>query len=349
MVISPRLNPVPIAAAAATRATSQLLVASQPPPTDLTFRAPLVSFLALVGIGFVASAASLSMPSLTLHQLGASKYISTQSLLAVRAVFAATIGVSLYSSLMDPEPHSFTLMTYEGSRLPPKSVSFKGFERLSTFTVQCWALQLVYFSLATVCSALQLAGVSATAVPPALANFAHVLYEVSVGTSLLTTIIVTFVLLPARIRKGDFASARRMLSWRPQLMHNANLAFATTELLLNSMPVMISHFVFAVLFGINYVLVSWWWLKRTGIIYYPFLDPTLPAPKAIALHTLLIGILGAFFAIGAGLDHLALLLPFGVRAPLLYACACSLMWTRFIRGRPGELARSEDGRDGGSE
>ena len=29
---------------------------------------------------------------------------------------------------------------------------------------------------------------------------------------------------------------RRMLAWRPQLMHNANLIFATTELLFNAMP-----------------------------------------------------------------------------------------------------------------
>ena len=83
------------------------------------------------------------------------------------------------------------------------------------------------------------------------------------------------------------------------------------------------------------------------MVYYPFLDPTLPAPRAIAFHTLLIGVLAGFFALGAGVDRASSFLPMAVRAPLLCAAACSLMWTSFIRGRPGELAASRG--DGGSE
>ena len=35
-----------------------------------------------------------------------------------------------------------------------------------------------------------------------------------------------------------------MLGSRPQLMHNANLAFATSELLFNNLPVLPLHFIF---------------------------------------------------------------------------------------------------------
>ena len=65
--------------------------------------------------------------------------------------------------------------------------------------------------------------------------------------------------------------ARRMLGVRPQLMHNANLAFAASELLFNNLPVLPLHFIFGALFGVQYVLLSWWWVRRTGIVYYPFL------------------------------------------------------------------------------
>ena len=91
------------------------------------------------------------------------------------------------------------------------------------------------------------------------------------------------------------------------------------------------------------VLATARWLKRTGIVYYPFLDPTLPAPRAIAFHFALLAVIAAFFGLGAGVDKVASLLPFVVRAPLLYAGACSLMWTNFIRGRPGELAAQAEG------
>ncbi len=62
-----------------------------------------------------------------------------------------------------------------------------------------------------------------------------------------------------------------MLGVRPQLMHNANLAFAASELLFNNLPVLPLHFIFGALFGVQYVLLSWWWVRRTGIVYYPFL------------------------------------------------------------------------------
>ena len=119
---------------------------------------------------------------------------------------------------------------------------------------------------------------------------------------------------------------------------------------LNRMPLLVRHVVFASLFGLQYVALSWWWLRRTGIVYYPFLDPTLPPARSIPMHAALLLVLAAAFALGAAVDRAAAFLPFAVRAPLLYAAAASLMWTRFIRGRPGELAaRGAEAADAGTE
>ena len=146
-------------------------------------------------------------------------------------------------------------------------------------------------------------------------------------TSLLVTCCVTFVLLPTRLRRGDVEGARRMLGVRPQLMHNANLAFAASELLYNNLPVLPTHFVFGALFGLQYVLLSWWWVRRTGIVYYPFLDPTLPAKRAVGFHLALLSVIATFFLGASLVDRAASFLPFALRAPLLYAGAASLMHT----------------------
>ena len=378
-------HPLPTLARCAAPAVLSAAVPDASPPQDASaaappdasppqyFSAPLVAFIGALTLGLATGASLLKLPALKLADLGASPCLPTPCLLAMRASFAAIIGASLSSSLRDKDPVQFNLITYAGTRLPPRAVGFRGLERLTTYTVQCWALQLVYFTVATAASALQLAGVHG--VPVGLARAVHVLYEIVVQTAILVTCCVTFVLLPTRIRRGDWAGARRMLGRRPQLMHNANLAFAASELLFNSLPMLPLHFTFGALFGVQYVLLSWWcaapisatatsaaiataaavlataaavlatarWLKRTGIVYYPFLDPTLPAPRAIAFHFALLAVIAAFFGLGAGVDKVASLLPFVVRAPLLYAGACSLMWTNFIRGRPGELAAQAEG------
>ena len=115
-----------------------------------------------------------------------------------------------------------------------------------------------------------------------------------------------------------------------------------TEVLFNRLPIVLSHGLFAPLFGINYVLISWWWLHRTGIVYYPFLDPTLPPAQAIVAHTALFAILMAFFCLRVGASRLASYAPLIVRASVLYSMALSITsWPRFIRGWPRALPRPE--------
>ena len=57
--------------------------------------------------------------------------------------------------------------------------------------------------VAAAASALQLAGGGTSTVPTAIARAVHILYQIVVQTSLLVTCVVTFVLLPTRMRRGD--------------------------------------------------------------------------------------------------------------------------------------------------
>ena len=163
----------------------------------------------------------------------------------------------------------------------------------------------------------------------------------SATTAILVTSVVTFVLIPARIKRGDRQGLARMLGWRPQCMHNLNLIFVVSEMLFASLPVVASHFVFPALFGIQYVLISWWWLQRTGVAYYPFLDPTLPPAKAVGIHAVLFLVLALFFGLRVGVATAAALIPLSVRARA-YAAAASICWTRrssgLAKGRVGHGA-----------
>merc|ERR1712228_396609 len=125
-------------------------------------------------------------------------------------------------------------------------------------------------------------------------------------------------------------------------MHNANLVFMVNELLFGSIPARDEHFWIVVLWGLHYVLVSWFWLCRSGLVYYPFLDPTLSWPRAVGLHLALLVTLRLMFAVGVLISYLSQLLPNVVKVPLLYGAACSIMHTRFIRGLPREATNDHE-------
>ena len=300
---------------------------------------PLAAFVAFTGLGVLALAyqSLRGVPPIKTAALGGSALLSTKALLGVRLAFLFVIVASLRSSLTDQVPHVFDMMLYKGSKLAPKAVAFKGLERLTTFTVQCWVLQALYFTSAVAASAAHL---GAASLPAAMLRVTHVLFDVCVATAVLVTSTVTFVLLPARIARGDADGLERMLAWRPLCMHNCNLIFMVSELLFNQLPIVPSHAVFPALFGIQFVLISWWWLRRTGITYYPFLDPTLPPAKSVGIHAVLFAVLGAFFALRVAIVRTASIAPLALRVPALYAVALSITWwPRVIRGWPQGMPR----------
>ena len=87
----------------------------------------LCQFVVTFGLGLIATATTtIAVPIPTLEQLSKSQHLPTQWLLGLRTAFATVIALCLRSSLTDPEPHLFTMITYSGTRLPPKSVKFSG-------------------------------------------------------------------------------------------------------------------------------------------------------------------------------------------------------------------------------
>jgi hypothetical protein len=130
--------------------------------------------------------------------------------------------------------------------------------------------------------------------------------------------------------------------WQIQLMHNANLLFMVTELLLNGAPVLPSHVAFAVLFGVWYEIFSWWWVHQTGVVYYAFLDPTLPPHKSCLILLALLAVLATFYSLGAYLAAFfaSSTLPLAYRGVLVYAGSCSICWTSVFRGVPAPLKKA---------
>ena len=278
---------------------------------------------------------SLESPTFAEISMPARGTVPASALFALRLVSFLLIFISLTASLTDSTPHSFKSQVWKQSKLTQTTILVKGLQRLTTFTVQCWTLQLVYFTLTTGISVWHFAGLPSEGMAAhAVGWLAHAAYAVSLPCAFLTTVVVTFVLLPSRLKAGDYESITRMLTLRPQLMHNANLLLMVNELLLCSLPLEVSHFSLCVIFGLLYVIGSWVWLRKSGVVYYPFLDPTLPSFMAISLHLLLLITLAVFALFANLVARTTADLPLTVRVSLLYALAFSLMHTHHIRGVP---------------
>jgi hypothetical protein len=247
--------------------------------------------------------------------------VSPSALLLLRLLRLAVVGglcVALFTSgegkTMDLEP--------------PHGIKFnvKGLARFTTFTSWSWALQGAYFASAAYCSALHLApGLLGLPSPSAaVLDVTWVLYEVSLATSMLVTVVVTFVLFPAAARLDNTAL---LLFPDALMMHNLNVVFMAAELVLTAVPVQPTHFIFAVLWGSVYVMFSWLWLARTGVVYYFFLD--YRKPKAAAMMVGLLIALTMFYFLGWGVSVLgpAAGVPPLLTAPLTAAATfCVLKW-----------------------
>jgi len=231
---------------------------------------PLVAFCSLIA---VIAVRAVSFTHLQLQEASfetvakpAAGMLPQWALLLLRLLTFALVVFSLQSSLRDRTPHKFTSVVWPGSKLQPVSMMVQGFARLSTFTVQCWVLQGVYFGLASGITMWQMLGLPSDGrVAWLVAATSWFAFEVSLPCAILTTAIVTFVLVPMRARAKDWTTIRLLLLWRPQLMHNANLVFMVNELLFGSISARDEHFWIVLLWGLHYVLVSWFWLRRRDL------------------------------------------------------------------------------------
>ena len=139
-------------------------------------------------------------------------------------------------------------------------IIMKGLWRLSTFT--CWSfigLSITFAVLAS-CSWMEIFGIQ---IPYLLLKFVTLIYPIVYANSLLVTLVVTFILIPANQKRGH-----PLESWfklPEQIMHNVNIVVLTLELILGDLPIDIQSITLIPLFGISYVIFAAFNEKKTGI------------------------------------------------------------------------------------
>lgn len=107
--------------------------------------------------------------------------------------------------------------------------------------------------------------------PSAACSAVVSLFGVALGMALLTTVIVTFVLVPGKIKNGT--SAAHFFRFFVLVQHNANSFLLLVDLLLSNLHVRISDVPFCYLFGIIYCSYHHYVrYPRTRTVLYFFLN-----------------------------------------------------------------------------
>mmetsp|Transcript_128121 Transcript_128121/g.362705 ORF Transcript_128121/g.362705 Transcript_128121/m.362705 type:complete len:312 (-) Transcript_128121:32-967(-) len=173
---------------------------------------------------------------------------------------------------------------------------------LSMFSNQCWTVIGLYLTLAGAASAADAAGaLDGEQRAGWLGCAVWVLFEVMLSCAVLVFLVVWLVLLPvgAAAAAGgppsDGAPAPEGFLWLliPITMHNANLLIMAAEARVNRLRLCGAHFVFAVGYGLAYLVFSWVWFLHSGRFHYFFID--WRSPVAPFGYCALIAALGGGF------------------------------------------------------
>ena len=207
-----------------------------------------------------------------------------------------------------------------------------GMYRIAALTQWQFALVGVYFVLAVALQCQLLSGGSATA-PSALACGTSTLFGVTFATAVLTTVTVTFVLVPAKIKRG--VSPIHFFTWDELIMHNANSFVLVADLLLSRQQVQVLDLPHALLFGCFYVFFHHFVRYRyTRTLLYFFLNwKSRHAPIVLLV---LLGAIASFFAIGAAVTTVLRPQPWG--PPLVLALNVAIMRVRLPEVKGGKRA-----------
>lgn len=214
----------------------------------------------------------------------------------------------------------------EGSAFVEKtSFTLNGLWRFSTFTMQIWTMQTLYFALASCASVLSVAGRRDVWFP---SNLVYILYQTSWSLSHVVTVVTSYVLFPKALEDGRLGS---LVHHDQIVMHNVNVLAANIDAALCGMTMSSTYLGAPVAYGAVYGLVIFClgYLtsiqkdENSGWVPYFFLDFSLSAKLSIAFHLGLLAILCVFFACGvlisATLRSATTLLKIVVRAALTAA------------------------------
>jgi hypothetical protein len=195
------------------------------------------------------------------------------------AVFRLCFGVYVVAILMKAVSRP-VMRNKEGSLMG-------GTQVLATFTMWSWSLIGVYGFVTGTVSAFEAAGFKMSGKSAdVLSLAAWVAFEVLTSVSILVCLVVWLVLVPLMP-----ALATHIV---PLSAHNLNVVFMLAEMYLNRLPFVHSHYLFALYYGIVYIVFTWLYCLSTGIVFYFFIDwrKWIVVPG----YTVLIGLLYASFA-----------------------------------------------------
>mmetsp|Transcript_40630 Transcript_40630/g.67493 ORF Transcript_40630/g.67493 Transcript_40630/m.67493 type:complete len:319 (-) Transcript_40630:331-1287(-) len=256
--------------------------------------------------------------------------VSPHTLLILRAAWFALFARIIYLDLTRP-PKPMCPITWPGSKLKGLTIQLSGLGRYMAFTACCWSLTALYFFGASLCS---MAVVFKWHIPPVLSHGAGavllLVFETAFSTALVVTTAVTFVLIPGARKRGD---CNIFFYFRPLVMHNANILAVFTELLLNRLTFKAAHYPATILYGVCYVMLSWYNLRRLGVVLYPFIDPTLPWNETYINHIALLAALATFYLFGWALATASTFMSIWPKAAMLLLIARSIMCVRHPDGR----------------
>jgi len=181
----------------------------------------------------------------------------------------------------------------------------RGYRTQLPFTSWAWNLLGLSFALNGIISLLVAYG-KESLISPWMLRLALLTFETAAPTTLLVACVVRYAIWPRVLQAtGDTA---QLMGFQAIVMHNVNVLFALTEVsLLGGLPVRFSHFSVAPMFGIVYILFTWFmiprWIPGEAQFIYFFFDTTLGVKfMTIALLSLLL-ILMAFYGLFGAFDQ----------------------------------------------
>jgi len=230
----------------------------------------------------------------SLEYYATSTFVPPMALLAFRVICALIIWSLNAFLLFDSGGLKLDVQMRDGSN---KKVLLRHGERFTPFTVWCWVCQGLYFGLAVFLSLSHEGYVDLKQYTNLLPHFkvaAHILFEISFSTAYLVSAVVTYVLIPATIKRK--LPLDNFFMTLPKIMHNANVVFIAVELVLNKVDFKFGHHAFLLVYAMAYVVFAWGWFEVKGLFYYFFLDYV--RPDALAWHVALLVLLLACFGAG---------------------------------------------------
>ena len=155
-----------------------------------------------------------------------------------------------------------------------------GIKKFVTFSSWTLLLSVIYFSAATVASAL----LATNSTPPTWLNLmVSGSFVNALGASFLTSTVVRFVILPGNF--SDEEHHKRQFWFHNQIMHNFCTIFLVAEIIFTTPQLEFSYMLFGILIGLAYALFAFPFAFYGGGYYcYSFIDPRLQnAPLFIAM------------------------------------------------------------------